>query len=415
MKLMVWIQKSRRVRGQALVFLVLALGYLLSRQLSHHVGIIQTDTDEEVLARPAIIARDNGLPLVVQDQDERDFYEYHYQSIRRYVNASSALVWDARTSSGRTFGPLWQLFPTVYRANGKKEPDLNRQLPGRPYIFWGSICQAALYFTRHRAADATTTPLPHVLFFQLNENWGGLSQAIPGKTANWTPDLIRQEWKKEGCKNSTVFRYLDHPDTLLAITTQFQIFDHPKVHSLPLGIQKVSKAQFLLEQLAQQQRQQPPPQRTQLLMVNSKARSMRKAAIDAVLRNFKGTGLKNTFGKDDAAVSNYYAEMQRSKFIFSPGGLGFDCYRHWEALYLGTVPVLEHLNRTDGWFRTFRDLPVAWIDSYDNLTPAFLEREYRRIIRRARDYKYEKLTKQWWARFIQSHVPSELLQNAKKK
>jgi hypothetical protein len=35
------------------------------------------------------------------------------------------------------------------------------------------------------------------------------------------------------------------------------------------------------------------------------------------------------------------------------------------------VPVIEHLSQaeTDGWFRALQDLPVALIDSYDNLSP----------------------------------------------
>ena len=76
---------------------------------------------------------------------------------------------------------------------------------------------------------------------------------------------------------------------------------------------------------------------------------------------------------------------------------------------MGTIPILEHLNRTDGWFRTFDYLPVVWIDSYDNLTPDYLEAEYQRIISKPKSYwKYEKLTQQWWVDFIQSKVPKEI-------
>jgi len=220
----------------------------------------------------------------------------------------------------------------------------------------------------------------------------------------WIRDLVGNEWKKQGCKNDTVFDYVNHPDTLVAITTQFQIFDHPKVHSLPLGVKSLGQAEFLLKRLELHHREP----RTQLLMVNMKPRPMRQAAIDAVVRNFQSMGITNTFGKGADSYEAYYLEIQRSKFILSPGGLGFDCYRHWEALYLGCIPVLETLNRTDGWFRVFHDLPVVWIDDYRNLTPEYLEQEYQKIIARATSFKYEKLTRQWWVNFIQSHVPPEL-------
>jgi hypothetical protein len=74
---------------------------------------------------------------------------------------------------------------------------------------------------------------------------------------------------------------------------------------------------------------------------------------------------------------------------------------------MGTIPVIEHLNRTetDGWFRTLQDLPVTLIDSYDNLTPQWLEREYRPIVSRPpTTYKFEKLTSHWWINLIQSSL-----------
>ena len=142
--------------------------------------------------------------------------------------------------------------------------------------------------------------------------------------------------------------------------------------------------------------------RTQLIMVNCKSRPMRKASIEGVIRNFNGT-VKNTYGTSKGDEMSFYREMMRSKFVLSPGGLGFDCYRHWEAMYMGTIPVIEHLNRTDGWLRVFQDLPVLLVDSHDHVTPELLEREYERIISKAKSYKYEKLTSEFWIRFIQSH------------
>lgn len=35
----------------------------------------------------------------------------------------------------------------------------------------------------------------------------------------------------------------------------------------------------------------------------------------------------------------YYAEMSRTKFILSPPGDRPDCFRHWEALGLGAIPI----------------------------------------------------------------------------
>jgi hypothetical protein len=103
----------------------------------------------------------------------------------------------------------------------------------------------------------------------------------------------------------------------------------------------------------------------------------------------------------------YLQQLRHAKFILSPSGMGLDCYRHWEAMMMGTFPVIEHFNRTvtDGWFRTMEELPVAWIDSYDNLTPQWLEKEYRRLVSQALSYQYEKLTEQYWIDLIKSSMP----------
>ena len=83
--------------------------------------------------------------------------------------------------------------------------------------------------------------------------------------------------------------------------------------------------------------------------------------------------------------------------------MGWDCYRTWEALILGCIPILETYYRRDGLYRTYDDLPVLWVDHYDNVTPSLLEREYPVILSKAKEYNFEKLTNQWWIDLINSH------------
>jgi hypothetical protein len=344
------------------------------------------------------------------------FYGHHLERITSLVNESSAMLWHPNHKKF-SFGPFLNEFPDLYRGE-----DLHA---GLKYICWPSLCQAAKAFDNyHQTQTPSLQPLPHALFLRLHENWGALSSAIPNRTAFWMPQQsLENHWKQEGCSPKEILAYLDHPDTRAVVTTQFQAYDHPKVHSLPLGVDSLYKLKTILGVLKEQQGKLHPlhPEkqdnaiiaetkanltRPQLLMVNCKRRSMREATLDTVIQNFHGT-VQNTYPTKDARPKNYpdfAAEMHISKFILSPGGLGLDCYRHWEALMMGTIPVIEHLNRTDGWYRSLSDLPVAWIDSYDNLTPQFLEQEYARILQHAEAFNYEKLTKQWWIQMIQNQV-----------
>eukprot|EP00797_Seminavis_robusta_P009548 Sro1692_g291500.2 (192) ;mRNA; r:6933-7508 len=114
--------------------------------------------------------------------------------------------------------------------------------------------------------------------------------------------------------------------------------------------------------------------------------------------------------KSDPATHLYYNQMMRSRFVWSPSGLGLDCYRHWEAIYLGSIPVTSHLGRmeVDGWMSdTMRDLPIVWVENYDQITPKFLEQAFDRIVLEPPPggYRYEKLTKQYWIDKAYSFLP----------
>lgn len=353
------------------------------------------------------------------------FYQNHLDRITSLVNVSTGIVWEP-TSRQHAFRPFLDAFPDLYTVpRGDKHFNLN--LAASPkYIHWKDVCQAAHAFRIYHQ-NATSPPIPHVLILALDENWGAFSSAIPNKTASWSRSL-EHKWNKTGCSPDDIAAYLDHPDTRAIVTTQFQDYDHPKVHSLPLGVTSPDKLTKILQVLQTTHRDNHTVKsnlglprllhdneqemiatnatttRPQLLMVNCQQRGMRNASVTTVIQNFDGT-VQNTFqAKGGGSYKDFLTEMSQSKFILSPGGIGLDCYRHWEAIMIGTIPVMEHLNRTDGWRRSFLDLPVAWIDSYDNLTPQFLEQEYARIIQLADSFKYEKLTKAWWIQMVQSKV-----------
>jgi hypothetical protein len=54
-------------------------------------------------------------------------------------------------------------------------------------------------------------------------------------------------------------------------------------------------------------------------------------------------------------------------------------------------------------YRAYDNLPVLWVDHYDNVTPELLEREYPRILVKAKEYTFEKLTNQYWIDLVNSY------------
>lgn len=71
----------------------------------------------------------------------------------------------------------------------------------------------------------------------------------------------------------------------------------------------------------------------------------------------------------------YYASMRRHRFVLSPEGNGADCYRHWEALYLGAIPIVM----AGPTMSSFADLPVLFTNDYSELSEEYLEEQWRRL------------------------------------
>ena len=235
----------------------------------------------------------------------------------------------------------------------------------------------------------------HVLFSLVNSNRGEFSDYVPNRT--YVPNLNLRKKHDECGGRDKYYQYLNHPNVSLVVTMQHQHFDHPKVLSLPLGQQ--SNAAGALQQQAHLD-WAASYNRTNLLLISCDASPTRKPIIQKVIANFDGN-LTNK--KDPARVDEYLQQLSTSKYILSPSGMGWDCYRTWEALILGCIPILETYYRQDGLYRTYDDLPVLWVDHYDNVTPSLLEREYPKILLRAKEYNFEKLTNQWWIDLINSH------------
>ncbi len=137
--------------------------------------------------------------------------------------------------------------------------------------------------------------------------------------------------------------------------------------------------------------------RTELLFIAISDYQHRPLIAKHVIANFNGT-IQNKF-KDG---SDYWENLRRAKYTLCPSGLGWDTYRAWEAIAMGSIPVLETYYRKDGFYRTFDDLPVLWVDHFDNVTSALLESSYPKILAKAKKYNFAKLTNQWWVDYINS-------------
>ncbi|CAB9516761.1 expressed unknown protein [Seminavis robusta] len=272
-----------------------------------------------------------------------------------------------------------------------------------------SLCHAARIFNQfreHPDTIAQNKSWPHVLLFGLHEDNGGLSGKINGETVGFNRD---GEWKKAGCKPRDIIKYLDHPDTIAAITCQWHFrIDHPKTYSIALGMRFRTQAEAAYSVI---KKLKPPTDpswnhRPRKLMLNFNVRGgNRERAMQQIRTNFVNSTSVSTQqswgGSPKRNLEGYFEQLSEAKFILSPGGAGFDCYRNWEALFMGVVPIIEMVGRSpDGWLRTFNDLPVLVVESFADLTPEMLEEKYLQVLQSWHLFNWEKLTFHWWIHWV---------------
>ena len=89
----------------------------------------------------------------------------------------------------------------------------------------------------------------------------------------------------------------------------------------------------------------------------------------------------------------------RYAFEASPAGNGLDCFRTWEALALGTVPIvrtgpLDPLYRAHGF-------PVAIVESWDEVDAAHLARWAQELVPKLQE-AHPRLANSYWTGLIRN-------------
>ena len=162
-------------------------------------------------------------------------------------------------------------------------------------------------------------------------------------------------------------RYLDilDDDNLLKMYCQNANIVHPKIALLPIGIanpewlhgdkQKVSEIR------------QHHNAKEMLVYANFNVGTHASRQVAAV--KWLTSSPRTTFNE-------YLIALSKHKYCICPRGNGLDTHRYWESLYVGTIPIV--LNDGSPFYIYLRkfDLPTLYVTSWDDVTPALLEREY---------------------------------------
>lgn len=239
---------------------------------------------------------------------------------------------------------------------------------------------------------------PAIYMCSLNENWGFFSSAFPDRTMQWG------RYPKNKAQRQTLETFLNSDKTVMMIINQHSNFSHPKLLVLPRGIpltwgytNKIvwDSMHFVVANEV----------KTQLLASMASDWGPRPRIIKCIsekipVDEFFGhsdSTVKRAVGKPGANAeekrSAYYVQLARARFGLMVPGMGYDCFRNWEMLLLGSIGVIE---RGIGFDRSYWRLPVLLVDDFFDVTVDLLRSAYVQAIYDIDQFEFERLQQSYW-------------------
>ncbi len=200
--------------------------------------------------------------------------------------------------------------------------------------------------------------------------------------------------------------FLDDPKIIAWFAKNTDIVSHPKLISIPLGIANSYWPHGNVQVFNDIRSLLPSITKDKLIYVNFN-----------VATNFDGNERLEAYAyfKDQPFCTysaqkpfeEYIRELAEHRFVISPEGAGIDCHRTWEALLVGTIPIVKH-STID---HVFDGLPVVLINHWSEVTPEFLEAKYAELS--TKQFNTKKLWADYWFTLIRhyqgraagSHIP----------
>jgi len=204
-----------------------------------------------------------------------------------------------------------------------------------------------------------------------------------------------------------VFDYGPVCDVWLA---QNKDFNHPKIESLPIGIENMKLrthdaargGQFSSEidgafekaKLIDQYASFGIP-KSDLVYMNfniSTYPQERQPVWDMFVDHAWTTSTQNL------SLQKFYFDLAGHKFVISPRGNGVDCHRTWEALYLRTIPIVRRSLHMD----EFSDLPIYYVDDWNEISYTKLNEYYEKA--EGSLFDLSKLRISAWRKYINERL-----------
>jgi hypothetical protein len=234
-------------------------------------------------------------------------------------------------------------------------------------------------------------PKKFIAVGNMDENWGWASSCFMNRTASWGFSYDQSLGPMKSNHNKELLPFLDDPNLIMLVINQHHNITHPKVLTLPRGVFPLN-SKYIWDTSLKVLRTGIKKQR--LVTSGSSSWGPRPEILSCV---------KHQLGQDlfisTARLSKYkFMEMAASSYAtLAVPGLGYDTFRLWESLTLGTMPILE---KGVGFDRLLHKLPALLVEDFAEVTPEIVRQAYIECLYRVDEWEYKRLTQRFWVRLL---------------
>jgi hypothetical protein len=181
------------------------------------------------------------------------------------------------------------------------------------------------------------------------------------------------------------------PDNVVMWYSQNVNMEHPKLQGIPIGLMNDRWDRGNNRKVIMIERLKKVREYRNLAYMNHEAKTnlAKRRDLVSIFANAVWVTKDNR-----VPFESYIKNIYNHKFVICPEGNGLDTHRIWEALYMRTIPIV--IRSTYNSF--FSDLPICFVNSWDEVTESFLNREYDRISKA--EWDLSKLNFEYWKRKI---------------
>lgn len=171
-----------------------------------------------------------------------------------------------------------------------------------------------------------------------------------------------------------------------------------KMQSIPIGVENDRWFTALCKKEKMEAKLSTPKQLRNLVYMNHNVKTNPEKRT-FLYSQFKRTDwVTSVAGCNGKGFDEYLDNVYNHMFVICPEGNGIDTHRTWEALYMNTIPI-EVRNYNNQYYQ---DLPICFVNNWEELTEDFLKAEYIRI--KSSDWNLQKLSFNYWKEQIHGNI-----------